>query len=84
LFEVIAILLDGGDVIADFLGVVDALFQERMQLSLGGELFVWCVRSRGKLPTVSRKANIREDEKHHGDKNDPFPQGEIVPHQVLE
>src|SRR5713101_2855705 len=84
LFEVIAILLDGGNVIADFLGAVDALLQEVMQLILGGELFAWRVRSRGKLPTVSRKANIREDEKHHGDKNNSFPQSEILPHQVLE
>jgi hypothetical protein len=55
-----------------------------MLFCLDGKLLHRCVRGRGKLPTVSCKANIRKDEKNHAEQDDSFPQCEIATHQVLE
>jgi hypothetical protein len=84
LFEVIAILLDGRNVIADGLGALDIGFQKIMLPYFDGKLLLGRVRGRGKLPTIGRQGNIREHEKNHATENDSFPQCEIAPHQVLE
>jgi hypothetical protein len=84
LFEVIAILLDGGNVIADGLGALDIGLQQIMLLYFHGKLLLGRVRGRGKPPTVSRQGDVREHEKNHAGENYPFPKCEIAPHQVLE
>jgi hypothetical protein len=84
LLETIAILLDGRDVLADGLGALDVGFQEIVLFCFDGKLLLRRVRGGGKLPTVSRQSDIRDDDKNHATENDSFPQCEVAPHQVLE
>src|SRR5260370_27899619 len=61
--EGIAILLDRGDVVADFLSIIDAFFQQIVLLCLRGQYRFGRLWRRGEVPTVTRKGNVREDKK---------------------
>jgi hypothetical protein len=81
---VIAILLDGRNVIANVLCALDIGPQKIMLLFLDGKLLLGHMQGRGKFPTVSRQDDIREHENNHAGENDSLPQCEIASHQVLE
>src|SRR5260370_8291539 len=78
----IAILLNGGNVAANFVCALDILFEERAVARQQGQLLLRALRRR-QVPSVDAEGHVGGNQQHQQQDNEALFKFEIVGHQLL-